>query len=85
MGNRTGRGYGEAAGSGMLTSGIILFWVLLGIGAGLASPLSGGLVRGAVALAVFAAVLTLLRAWPAAAIAEVRSLVRSRRTHVPSV
>lgn len=29
MGNRTGRGYGEAAGSGMLTSGIILFWVLL--------------------------------------------------------
>jgi O-antigen/teichoic acid export membrane protein len=57
----------------------------IAIGAGLASPLSGGLVRGAVALAVFAAVLTLLRAWPAAAIAEVRSLVRSRRTHVPSV
>lgn len=29
MGPRAGKGYGEAAGSGILTSALILFWVLL--------------------------------------------------------
>lgn len=29
MGNRVGKGYGEAAGSGILTSALSLFWVML--------------------------------------------------------
>lgn len=29
MGNRVGKGYGEAAGSGILTSALALFWVML--------------------------------------------------------